>query len=90
MTKLTHEEALARIDVLEKAITEVYSRTGMLMHQNTGRWSNAVEHDRRTIGVLTTNQRICLEALHPGVNDDVTTTERDVGEGSPEGNETSP
>lgn len=53
----------ARIAELEKALSEIQRRTGLLIHQNTGRWSMRVEHDKRTVDVLMSNQEIAAEAL---------------------------
>lgn len=57
-------EALqARVKVLEGALEEIGRRTGLLIHQNTGRWNMTVEHDKRTFDVLSTNQKIVAQAL---------------------------
>lgn len=51
---------------LREALAEIERRTGLLIHQNTGRWSAALEHDRRTVDVLTVNQSIARQALAAG------------------------
>lgn len=48
---------------LEEALRETQRRTGLLMHQNTGRWNATIEHDRRTMDVLQGNQDIARKAL---------------------------
>lgn len=57
------EEAVGRVTALEAALREISRRTGLLVHQNTGRWDMRVEHDRRTVGVLQGNQAIAAQAL---------------------------
>ena len=53
----------ARVGMLEKALSEIQGRTGMLLHQNAGRWDVRVEHERRAVNVLHVNQQIAGEAL---------------------------
>jgi hypothetical protein len=48
---------------LYKALSEVYRRTGLLLHQSEGRMNRLVEHDRRILDVLQVNQEIALKAL---------------------------
>ncbi len=48
---------------LEAALHEVHRRTGLLLHQNTGRWNMTIEHDVRTVNVLQSNQEIASKAL---------------------------
>jgi hypothetical protein len=55
--------AADEIERLRAALREIHRCTSLLIHQNTGRWSTAVEHDRRTMGVLNANQIIAIEAL---------------------------
>lgn len=62
--KASDWEALQqRVRELEEALGEISRRTGLLIHQNTGRWDTRLEHDRRTVDVLTVNQRIARKAL---------------------------
>jgi len=63
---LAERDALvAERDALKKALGEVHRRTGLLMHQNMGRWNMSVEHDKWTYEVLGVNQIIALAALEP-------------------------
>jgi hypothetical protein len=55
---LEQENAILR-DVLE----EIVRRSAMLIHQNTGRWSMSIEHDKRSYDVTDTNIAIAQKAL---------------------------
>jgi hypothetical protein len=57
------EAAEAKVARLREALTEINRRSGLLMHQNTGRWDATLEHDRRTVGVIETNMEIARAAL---------------------------
>lgn len=52
-----------KLAVAREALGEISRRTGLLIHQNTGRWDMRLEHDKRTVGVLTVNQGIARAAL---------------------------
>lgn len=59
-------ESAVRADAtrgLIEALEEINRRTELLVHQNTGRWSMQIEHDRRTKGVLESNVLIARAAL---------------------------
>lgn len=49
---------LATIDAQAKEIAD--------LRQNTGRWNMSIEHDRRTVDVLSVNQEIARDALEQG------------------------
>ena len=53
------------VEQLRAALTEIHRRTALLIYQNRGRWNSKIEHDARTIAVLTVNQEIAIEALTP-------------------------
>ena len=57
------EAQAARIAELEAALKEISRRTGILITQNQGRWTMTLEHDRRTVDVLSVNQEIARAAL---------------------------
>lgn len=56
--KLDEENA-----ILRHALEEIVRRSAMLIHQNTGRWSMTVEHDKRSYDVTDTNISIAQKAL---------------------------
>lgn len=49
---------------LRAALSEVHRRTGLLLHQNTGRWDMTQEHIKRASDVLIANQSIVFDALN--------------------------
>lgn len=57
------EKSVSREEDYKNALDEIWRRTGMLLHQNNGRWDKTKEHDARTIEVLNVNQQIIKEAL---------------------------
>ena len=60
-----HEVAdlMAENGRLRTALSEVHRRTGLLLHQNTGRWDMTKEHIKRAADVLISNQSIAFDAL---------------------------
>ena len=50
-------------EALVEALREVRRRSGLLMHQNIGRWDMRVEHDKRSSDVTATNIEIISSAL---------------------------
>lgn len=53
----------AERDRYREALEEIERRTGLLIHQNTGRWDMSVEHDRRSYHVSEGNLEIASQAL---------------------------
>lgn len=54
---------IERVEAMEAALREVRRRSSLLMHQNIGRWSMRVEHDKRSSDVTATNIEIIDAAL---------------------------
>ena len=54
---------IASHEALVEALREVRRRSGLLMHQNIGRWDMRVEHDKRSSDVTATNIEIISSAL---------------------------
>lgn len=63
LTLMENAALKAENERLREALGEISRRTGLLIHQNTGRWKMNIEHDKRTVDVLTANQRIASAAL---------------------------
>jgi hypothetical protein len=62
--RMQEKDFMTEIKQLRKALAEIHRRTALLLHHNTGRWNQNVEHDARTIEVLRINQDIAIEALN--------------------------
>jgi hypothetical protein len=54
---------IASHEALVEALREVRRQSGLLMHQNIGRWDVRVEHDKRSSDVTATNIEIISRAL---------------------------
>jgi hypothetical protein len=61
--RMQETDFMSEIKQLRKALAEIHRRTALLLHHNTGRWDQNVEHSARTIEVLRVNQDIATEAL---------------------------
>lgn len=57
---------VGEVDRLREALEEIDRRTGLLIHQNTGRWDMKIEHDKRSYDVSEGNRRIIAATLPTG------------------------